>query len=122
VSAFPSGPPEMLQRRRDPALLAGPEPGRVDVQGTGDLADRDLGLANQVLGNLPLPRIRLVSVILLGLDLLGLEFLVRPPLRAIAEQVDRLSEQLVAVANQGLDIDDADLDWPEPPAPVSSRK
>ena len=48
--------------------------------------------------------------------MLALEVFVRPPTRAILVQLHGLSEELVAVSSQCLDVDGTYLDRPEPSA------
>ena len=73
-------------------------------------------LSGEELGDVLFPRICLVTGILLGLNVLGLECRVRPPTGPLPVQRHRLSEQLVTVARKRGSVNRPALDRPEAPA------
>ena len=60
------------------------------------------------------PGVGFVASVLLGLDVLCLERLVGPPLCALSVEMDGFGEELVTVADEGLDVDLPCVDGPEP--------
>jgi len=92
-------PAEELEGGGDPALFGRANPGCFDVQCiAGDLADRDLDMGLQVLGDVLLPCVALVTGCLLGQDVLPLEIFVGPPRYAVPIAMRGFGKELVAIA------------------------
>ena len=68
---------------------------------------------DQILGDWFFPCVTLVSLILFGLGMLALEVPVRPPPHPTAVAFDGFGKQLIAVVDQPLNVNRADLHWPE---------
>src|SRR5262245_48032969 len=113
-----AAPPEALKRRRNPALICGSYIPRLEAKCLpGHIADSHLVLVQvEPLFDLLFPCICLVSRSLFRLEYPFLKVAVGPPRPTVLEQVHSLSEQLVAVSGQGLDVDHPGPDRPEPPA------
>jgi len=77
------------------------------------LQDRGSPDTFQERGNELLPRIAFVTGVLFRLNKCAFEFLVGPPLYPGAITVDRFGKKLIAIYNQLLEVDRADLDRPE---------
>ena len=89
--------------------------GQVDEQGLPrHLQDGCAVPAGQELLDSVFPGVRLVTGILFGLDMLGLECLIGPPPLAPAEEFHRFRKKLIAVPRERIGVDDANFDRPEP--------
>src|SRR5438093_12748165 len=77
----------------DPALVGCADPCRLYEQRfLGNLTDRDLPLAREVCLDHVLPRVGLVSSLLLGCDVRPLKVSIRPPRFVAAVEVDSFGE------------------------------
>src|SRR5262245_31476008 len=84
----------------------------------GERADRDLGdgrarFTLQELGDRLLPCVGLEAGGLFVSDTLLLESAIGPPRHASPKQVDGLSEELIAISAQGIEVDLTDLERPD---------
>ena len=91
-------------------FVSNPRPSRATC------ADHDPAFAVEVFADVLFPGIRLVALLLLGLDVLALELPIRPPWLAVPVELDGLGEELVAVAGKLSDIDAPGFHGPEAPA------
>ena len=95
----------MCKNIDDAVALGGANPADFDPKSAfGDVDDSDpivFPLAVEPLGDLRLPSVELKSGVLLRNDVFLFKLLVWPPLLAPAVSLDRLGEQLFAIAFQG---------------------
>src|SRR5215469_9298938 len=115
--AFSPSPPKPFQGGGDAPLIGGADPRKLDFQRVSrDLQDGRFVLALEKALDFLFTRVGFVPRLLLRHDELAFETGVRPPAEALPIEVHGFGEKLIAVVGQTVDIDDADLDRPEPSA------
>jgi hypothetical protein len=121
--AFSSYPPQAFKRCCYAPLVRSPDPRKLDFQTVfGNFQNSRALFSRKEAPDFVLPRVGLASCVLLRRDELSFESSVWPPLGALSIKMHGLSKKLIAVSNESVDINYADLDRPESPPPVSSRR
>src|SRR5208337_2273244 len=95
------GPAQSCQHLSNSTLFGSSNFRGLDPQDVlGDIGYSDAREDHDMRGYGLLPRVAFEAIVLLRLDMFTLEFIVRPPFRAVAISSDGLGEKLVAIVAQ----------------------